>query len=349
MGAGKCSGAGEKGFVFFEKAVGVGYNPTAYQKRQYTAVAAIMQPEGTPMMKSLYMPTVAFILLASVAVAIGCTPKPCAERVDAETAPSATLPYYSFETQSPESGFCEKQVFGTFGSIAEPVNVLFALSTLVLGLFGLFRSKSSSRFVQLLYALLVAYGLFAAAYHITLENGFYRMMDVVLGYLQSFIIVLLVSALGIARRPETSLPGTPVGILQNITIVVFTLYGAVVHVAGESSPSPWVAWLSFDLLWLLIFGLLIAIWTQRKKWISLTADNPIFRLAWMAIGSCVLAYAAWSLDKFVCSCETPGLAYLSLHGIWHLFMGYCLFTMIQLGSYFIAARPGDTLSSPAFP
>jgi hypothetical protein len=95
------------------------------------------------------------------------------------------MTYYEFRLPIPPGGYCEHQVFGTSGPIAEPINALFALTTLLLGLLGLFRAKRTSMAFQFLFGLLVAYGLFSAAYHVTLMNGLYRMKDVAISMVQS--------------------------------------------------------------------------------------------------------------------------------------------------------------------
>ncbi len=272
---------------------------------------------------------------------LGCSHQPCAAPPP-HLEHCTPLTYYDFAT--PSKGFCEHQVFGSTGFIAEPVNAFFAATTFLLGLLGLLRSKRTTMAFQFLYGLLATYGLFAVAYHVTLANGFYRMMDVAIGFGQSFIIIMLFHSLYLyhLKVTEPAKRRYRYRILSNIMTLVFTVYPAVVHVAGEASPDPLVAWLVFDLLWGLIALLLILIWRRRKTWPRTAEDDPVFRLVWYAIGACALAYGVWCVDKFLCSCETPALAYLQLHGGWHLFMGLCFYYMITLNRYFSAHEYGFT-------
>lgn len=259
-----------------------------------------------------------------------------------ETPAAASLPYYSFRAVTPEHGYCEQQVFHRERFPREPVNGLFSLTALFLGLLGVYRSKRTTMIFQFLFGLLAGYGLFAALYHATLFNGFYRMMDVSLSFLQSLVIVMLTHSLYLYRvktrgRPEKS---DRYRVLTTTVAVLFTLYPAAVHVAGESAASPWVAWLVFDLLWVLIASLLVAIWFRRFTWPRTPANAAIFSLVWYAIGFCALAYAGWVVDKFICSESTPVLATIPLHGLWHLFIGLCFYLMITLNRYFSAHELG---------
>ena len=255
---------------------------------------------------------------------------------------ASMLPYYKFSARIPTCGYCETEVMGPCGAIAEPINAAFSLSTVLLGLLGVLRSKRTTMAFQFLFGLLTAYGGFAAAYHVTLDNGYYRMMDVSISILQSFIVIMLFHSLYLfhlkQKRPEKKRSlFWGIGVAA---VIAFTMYPSAVHVAGESAASPWVAWLVFDLLWILIAFLLILIWRRRDRWPNTDADSPVFTLVWYAIGTCVLAYAGWSVDKFLCCKETTLLAYLSLHGWWHFFMGLSFYYMITLNRYFSAHEYG---------
>jgi hypothetical protein len=256
----------------------------------------------------------------------------------AAAAEAMPMPYYDFHSPNPRSGFCEQQTFGQGPIVAEPANALFSLSTFVLGLIGLFRSKRSAVAFQFLYGLLAAYGLFAVLYHATLSNGFYRMQDVAISMVQSFVIILLVQALYLyrvkVRRRDASQRFRFVAILMTL---IFTAYPAAVHVAGESSADPWVAWLVFDLLWILIAALLTLIWRRRHTWPRTAPDAPAFRLVLYGLGCALLAYIGWSADKFLCC---PMVAYLCLHGWWDFFMGLCFYYLITLCRFFSAHEYG---------
>ena len=205
--------------------------------------------------------------------------------------------------------------------------MLFSFTTFALGLLGVFRSKRTTMAFQALFGLLAAYGLFAALYHVTLMNGLYRMMDFAISVVQSFIIIMLFHSLYLYRvKQQGREAARGYRLLVSVMTVVFTAYPAAVHVAGESSASPWVAWLVFDLLWILIVGQLVLIWRRRSTWPK-ASDSRVFRLVWSAIGAAVLAYAGWLADKFLCSAQTPMLGYFCLHGGWHLFMGLCFSTI----------------------
>jgi hypothetical protein len=264
-----------------------------------------------------------------------------ADGVAAPGAAPQVATYYDFRSPNPEGGFCEQQVFGARRTIAEPINMVFSVTTFLLGILGVVRSKRTSMAFQFLFGLLAAYGLFAALYHATLMNGLYRMKDVAISMVQSFVIIMLFHSLYLYRvkqRGRQSARGYR--FFLSLMIVAFTAYPAAVHVAGESSANPWVAWLVFDLLWIVIATQLVLIWRRRTSWPRTPPDARVFVLVWYAIGCAALAYAGWSADKFLCSAETPVLAYLSLHGWWHFFMGLCFYYLITICRFFSAHEYG---------
>ena len=55
------------------------------------------------------------------------------------------------------------------------------------------------------------------------------------------------------------------------------------------------------------------------------------------MGSALLAYAGWSLDRFGCR---PIVAMLCLHGWWDLFMGLCFYCLISLARLLCAHEYG---------
>jgi hypothetical protein len=278
-----------------------------------------------------------FVVVAAAALfLIGAAVLPAASRAEPQVAT-----YQDFRSPNPEGGFCEQKVFGARRGIVEPINTVFSLVTFLLGILGVVRAKRTSMAFQFLFGLLAAYGLFAALYHATLMNGLYRMKDVAISMVQSFVIIMLFHSLYLYRvkqRGRQSAQGYRA--FLSLMIVAFTAYPAAVHVAGESSANPWVAWLVFDLLWIVIATQLVLIWRRRASWPRTPPDARVFRLVWYAIGCCALAYAAWSADKFVCGADTPVLAILSLHGWWHFFMGLCFYYLITICRFFSAHEYG---------
>jgi hypothetical protein len=253
-------------------------------------------------------------------------------------AESTVMSYYDFHSPNPKGGFCEQQTFGRGRLLAEPLNVAFSIPTLILGLVGLCRSKRSATAFQFLYGLLASYGLFAVLYHATLANGFYRMQDVAVSMVQSFVIILLVHALYLYRVKRHGRGGSDIyRIVAVLMTLIFTAYPAAVHVAGESSANPWVAWLVFDLLWILVAGLLFLISRRRGTWPLASTDPRAFRLIGYAMGSAVVAYVGWAVDRFACN---PIVAHLCLHGWWDLFMGLCFYWLISLARLLSAHEYG---------
>lgn len=285
-----------------------------------------------------------FALLFSLGLLVcACAQAPC--QTAPETDPSCgPLSYYDFFAKSPPLGYCESQVFGAGTLIAEPVNAAFSATTFLLGILGLYRSRRTTMAFQFLYGLLAAYGLSAVAEHVSLNNGLYRIHDACGSFIQSFVIIMLAHSLYLYHvKKKTRFSGYDGYRALGVTMtLVFTIYPAIVHVAGESSADPWVAWLVFDLLWILIIAMLIMIWVRRDTWPG--ADKPedrsAFNMVWWAVGTGVAAYAGWCIDKFLCTCETPWLAYFHFHGWWHLFMGLCFYYLISLNRYFSAHEYG---------
>jgi hypothetical protein len=249
--------------------------------------------------------------------------------------------YYNFRGGDPACGICEQKAFGRRPVIAEPINMLFSLTTVGLGLLGLFRSKRTTMAFQFLYGLLAAYGLFSALYHAMAMNGFYRMMDVAISMVQSFVIVMLAHSLYLYRvKRQGREAGKGYRVLVSVMTLIFTAYPAAVHVAGESSPNPRVAWAVFDLLWILIATELILIWRRRLTWPKTPPDAGVFRLVWYGLGATALAYAGWLADRILGGVQTPALASLGGHGAWHLFMGLSFYLLITLSRFFSAHEYG---------
>ena len=251
---------------------------------------------------------------------------------------ATAMPYYDFHSPNPEGGFCEQQMFGRGRMLAEPFNVAFSIPTFILGLIGLLRSKRTAMAFQFLYGLLASYGLFAALYHATLQNGFYRMQDVAVSMVQSFVIILLVHALYLYRVKSHGRAGSQAfRYMAVLTTLVFTAYPAAVHVAGESSANPWVAWLVFDLLWSLVGVLLILIWRRRATWPTASKNRDVFRLAAYAMGSAVSPTPAGRSTGSRAARPSPMLC---LHGWWDLAMGLCFYYLISLARFLSAHEYG---------
>ena len=278
------------------------------------------------------------VVVAAALLAGMCRNAAVAAEVGAGNSSSSAMPYYDFHSPNPKGGFCEQQTFGRGRMLAEPINVAFSIPTLVLGLIGLFHSKRSAMAFQFLYGLLASYGLFAVLYHATLQNGFYRMQDVAVSLVQSFVIILLVHALYLYRVKGHGRRGSEAfRIVTVLTTLIFTAYPAAVHVAGESSANPWVAWLVFDLLWSLVGALLWFIWRRRATWPTASKNRDAFRLAGYSMGCALVAYIGWSLDRFACC---PAVAMLCLHGWWDLAMGLCFYYLINLARMLSAHEYG---------
>jgi hypothetical protein len=248
--------------------------------------------------------------------------------------------FYDFSAAEPTCGVCEQKAFGRRPVIAEPINLFFSLTTVALGALGVLRSRRTTMAFQFLYGLLAAYGLSAALEHALVKNGYYRMMDVAISMVQSFVIVMLFHSLYLYRvKRRGREAGKGYRLLVSVMTLVFTAYPAAVHVAGESTASPWVAWLVFDLLWLLIAGQLILIWRRRATWPMTPPDARVFRLVWYALGATALAYLGWSIDTFACA-RWPAVGYGAPHGAWHLFMGLSFYYLITLSRFFSAHEYG---------
>ena len=271
-----------------------------------------------------------------------CARQECIQEVPAPAGTGVALSYYDFFVRLPAQGFCESQVFGLQRPVAEPWNVLSCVLVILLGVIGVLFSRRAGMSFRYLYGLLAAYGFSEAMYHTLLDNGFYRIVDVIISLTQAFITILLVHSLYLYHKENQHESGgvDPYAVLRNAVTFFFTVYPAAVHVAGESSSNPWVAWLVFDLLWILISFLLIQIWRRRDSWPRTAPNQEVFRLVWYSIGFCALAYGVWCIDKFVCSCERSWPAYLGLHGWWHVFMGSSFYAMITLSCYFSAQEYG---------
>jgi hypothetical protein len=255
--------------------------------------------------------------------------------------PAEPLTYYKFTTLNPPEGFCETKAFGPRQVVAEPVNVVFSLVATFLGILGLCRSKRTTMAFQGLFALLAAYGVCAALYHATLMNGFYRMKDVTLSFLQSFVTIMLIHALLLYRAKANGRElGRAARAIMAVATVIFTLYPAAVHVAGESSPNPWVAWVVFDGLWVVILVPLCLIWCHRLTWPRLRPNAAVFRFVWIALGAIVVAYGCWLVDNQLCGRHTRLLAYLAPHALWHLFISVGFYFLIVLCRYLTAHEYG---------
>lgn len=260
---------------------------------------------------------------------------------EAFASPPQPLTYYAFTARNPPEGFCETKAFGGRGVVAEPINACFSMAATLLGALGLARSRRTTMAFQGLFALLAAYGICAALYHATLMNGFYRMKDVTLGFLQSFVAIMLIHTLCLYRaRGNGSELSTASRFWMALSTLLFTLYPAAVHVAGESSADAWVAWVVFDGLWVVIVVPLCVIWACRRSWPQIRPNAEVFPFVWIAVGAVSIAYACWIVDKRVCGADTRLLAHLHPHALWHLFISVGFYFLIALCRYLTAHEYG---------
>jgi hypothetical protein len=258
--------------------------------------------------------------------------------------------YYKFGSTIPDSACCQQRVSGPGRWLVEPSNVLLSIPTLLLGGFGLFRWKRTGMAFNFLFGILASYGVFSVLYHARMENGYYRMKDVSLSMLQSFIIIMLSHSLYLYRIAHRGvLTSRGYAIWASTITLVFTVYPAVVHVAGESTEKPSVAWKVFDLLWIVVAFQLILIWRRRHNWPNTEPNSRAFRLVWYAMATCAAAYGCWLLDRYICGTNVRWLATLYLHGVWHVLISLSFYFMISLARFFSAHEYGYEAVLEYFP
>ena len=226
---------------------------------------------------------------------------------------------------SPHAGTCWSFVVGPVGPIKEPPPMIACLFTAVLGLLGLFLSKNVTEGGKFLYSALFGYGVATFFFHLTLWEGFYRVLDVQLNFLQAINIVYM----GCVVTEE----GAIYKISSYLFILFFSVYPFFAHVLGITSNKPWVPWITFDAIWVIpLIGHLI-IWFKRD---SLGPENPhreaVFNLVWNVIICVVVAYVFWILDEVICVKQGNANSAIIVfgHTLWHVFLAPGFYYMTTL-------------------
>lgn len=237
---------------------------------------------------------------------------------------------------SPHAGTCWTSVAGPLGPIKEPLPMIACVFDAVLGLLGLFLSRNVTEGGKFLYSALFGYGLATFCFHLTLWEGFYRVLDVQLNFLQAINIVYM----GCVPKEE----GLYYMIRFYTLILFFSVYPFFAHVLGITLNQSWVSWITFDGIWLIAFVGLLIIWCKRDSLGPPEYPNrkAVFNLVWNVIISVVLAYIFWVVDEVIC--VKQGNANVAIvifgHSLWHVFIGLGFYYMTTLTVFLRAKNLG---------
>lgn len=226
----------------------------------------------------------------------------------------------------PHPGTCWSSVASPVGPIKEPVPMLACLFDAVLGLAGMLLSRRVTEGGKFLYSVLFGYGISTFCFHWTLWEGFYRVFDVQLNFLQAINIVYM-SCIMVEEDLFYR-------IVSYLLIMFFSIYPFFAHVLGITLSQSWISWITFDGIWIFALVGLMIIWFKRD---SLgTPEHPsrkaMFNLVWNIIISVVLAYIFWVLDEVVCvqlGNHSTAIVVFG-HTLWHVFLGLGFYYMTTL-------------------
>ena len=251
---------------------------------------------------------------------------------------AAAMPYYDFHSPNPKGGFCEQQTFGRGRLLAEPINVVFSIPTVILGLIGLFRSKRTAMAFQFLYGLLASYGGVCRALS---RDAAERLLPHAGRGGQHGAVVrdhpARSRALPLSRQTARPRQDHGYRIVAVLMTLVFTAYpadrsrgrriqrrplGGVARVRSPVDPG---------------WGAVAADLAPPRDVAGGIEGARAFRLVVYAMASAFLAYVGWSLDRFCCR---PIVAMLCLHGWWDLCMGLCFYYLISLTRFLSAHEYG---------
>ena len=227
---------------------------------------------------------------------------------------------------NPHPGTCWSSVAAPVGPIQEPLPMVACLFVAVLGLMGMLLSWRVTEGGKFLYSVLFGYGISTICFHWTLWEGFYRVFDVQLNFLQAINIVYM----SCIMKEESLL----YMIGSYLLIMFFSIYPFFAHVLGITFAQSWISWITFDGIWIFALIGLMIIWFTKEH--LGTPGHPnrqaMFNLVWNIIISVVLAYIFWILDEVVCVQQgnhSP-LIVIFGHSLWHVFIGFGFYYMTTL-------------------
>lgn len=226
----------------------------------------------------------------------------------------------------PHNGTCWSSVFGPIGPVKEPLPMLACLFVAALGLSGMSLSRRVTEGGKFLYSAMFGYGISSCCFHWYLWEGFYRVFDVQLNFLQAINIVYM------SCIPKEENFFYKIG--SYLLIMFFSIYPFFAHVLGITLGQSWISWITFDGIWIFALIGLMIIWFQRDN--LGTPGHPsrqaMFNLVWNTIISVVLAYLFWILDEVVCVQQgNQSLPIVIVgHTLWHVFIGLGFYYMTTL-------------------
>ncbi|XP_020608744.1 uncharacterized protein LOC110047343 [Orbicella faveolata] len=138
----------------------------------------------------------------------------------------------------PHPGTCWSSVFAPFGPVKEPLPMLACLFVAALGLFGMLLSRRVTLGGKFLYSAMFGYGISSRCFHWNFWEGFYRVFDVQLNFLQAINIVYMSC---IPKEEHLFYM-----ISSYVLIMFFSIYPFFAHVLGMTLGQPWISWIIFD-------------------------------------------------------------------------------------------------------
>eukprot|EP01084_Bolivina_argentea_P003257 6097_1 len=234
-------------------------------------------------------------------------------------------------------GFCESSL----DIEHEIVNTFSSLFIVFWGTYGLYQLPSTiyqrSDIWQLLYNLLICVGIGSILFHWTLYIG-YGLLDSLPMLLAEFVglFQLIQIVLEIKLRKKnmkiivydifSKTMGVILTLLALLSIIFTALYGQHHEI--------------FIILFALvpILILLVSVWAVldpgllKDKIKSSSQYKLIFRHLWTGFGLAAFAGIIWNVTERLCV-DYPFIAYFPAHGLWHLFIGYGMYNLVQTGIF----------------
>ena len=236
------------------------------------------------------------------------------------------ISFYNFTAIYPYDGHCEWQhQIGHVGAVKELGPMILGILTALQGIFGMVKSRSVSIGTRYIFSLVFGFGLVSSLHTATLWNGFEKTYEAILKLMQAVVITRLISTM---KFPPFN--NTCNHVLSSLLLSTFGLYPILAHSCGSGFDNPWVTYLTYDLIWIVILVIGLIIFFYRKSYPQYHTCPEIFTLVFHALFTCILAYTFWLVDFYGC---TRAVAILQFYGLWLFFKGITFYYLAVLDGF----------------
>ena len=237
------------------------------------------------------------------------------------------ISFYNFTATYPYDGHCEWQYqVGHVGVVKEIGPTILGILTALQGIFGMTKSRSVSIGTRYIFSLVFGFGLVSSLHTATLWNGFEKTYEAILKLMQAVVITRLIFTM---KFPPFN-NNAHYHAISAILLSTFGLYPILAHSCGSGFDNPWVTYLTYDLIWIVILVIGLTIFGHRKSYPQYHTCPDMFTLVFHALFTCILAYTFWLIDTYGCS---RAVAILQFYGLWLFFKGLTFYYLAVLDGF----------------